>query len=117
MSRTGSLINNLMTDNPSRIVPEVGMGATELCYSDRHAYTVVDVNAKGTRIIVQQDKATRTDNLGMTDCQSYSYEPNPNAPKIGLRLCKNGRWVRAGETQNGIAFILGRRDEHYDFTR
>lgn len=119
MSRitTGSLINHLMSVSPSRTVPEVGMGATQVCFSDRHAFTVVEVSKSGKRITVQQDKATRTDKNGMSDCQDYTFEPNPNGSKHTLSLRKNGRWIEVGGSQSDFTYSIGHRAEYYDYTR
>ena len=57
----------------------VGMGATILMHSDRHAATIVDVFTKYGRlhVKVQRDKATRTDSNGMSDSQDYTFERDP----------------------------------------
>jgi len=103
----GNLMNRLMErgKNPE---PEIGMGCTELMYSDRHAYTII----KMTRctITVQRDKATRTDHNGMSDSQSYSYEPDPNGMTKVVRKTKRG-W-----SCHGTRFRLGDRDEYYDYS-
>lgn len=116
---TGSLVNHLMS-TPSPVVPAVGMGVTELCWTDRHAYTIVEVvNAK--TIIVQRDKVTRTDSNGMSECQDYSYEQDPEGGKttITLRITKRypqGRWVRKGDSVKGNAWHIGSRREYHDYS-
>ena len=111
----GNLINRIQ-EQCQMPEPEVGMGATELCYSDRHACTIIEVISP-TRIVVQEDKATRTDNNGMSDAQEYAYEPNPNGRRTEVTRRKNGRWIAKGESlKEGTAFALGHRDEHYDFS-
>lgn len=116
MARFGSMMNMLM-DNSKMPVPEVGMGATELCWSDRHAYTIVEIKSP-KRIIVQQDHAKRTDNNGMSECQSYEFTPNPDAAKIELSLRKNGRWMPVGQglKSGGSSFLIGSRQEYYDYS-
>lgn len=114
--QTGSLVNLLMAQsgNPT---PTVGMGATMLHWTDREAGTVVEVSPNGKRLVVQEDTATRTDKNGMSDCQSYSYEPNPNGSKTAYTLRRNGRWVMEGESmRTGRGLRLGTRDKHYDFS-
>lgn len=68
--------------------PTVGMGATHVMHSDRHAYTVIAVSPTGKRCIVQRDKAIRTDQNGMSDAQSYRFEADPQGALrvITLRL-------------------------------
>ena len=96
------------------MLPEVGMGATLILWSDRHAYTVVEVKSPRT-IIVQRDNAKRTDNLGMSESQEYSYTPNPNAPKEVFTFRKNGRWVEKGKSIRNSPLVLGIREEYYDY--
>lgn len=95
------------------VVPEVGMGCTEILWSDRHAFTVIEVTKSRDGVIrrckVQADKAIRTDNNGMSDCQSYRFERDPNGGILELKLTKKG-W-----NHKGTKFSMGTRDEHYDF--
>ena len=74
-TETGSMMNHLMV-NANHPKPVVGMGATMCSWSDRTAATIVAVTPK--TITVKCDKATRTDKNGMSDCQTYSYTPDPN---------------------------------------
>lgn len=115
---THNLISNLMlAGNNDRPTPEVGMGATVCMYSDRHACTIVEVNGRGTRVVVQEDTATRTDRNGLSDAQSYEYTPNPDAARDVFTLRKNGRWVRQGEsTTGGTALSIGHRSKFHDFS-
>lgn len=112
---TGSLINTLM-GAPADTTPKVGMGATILMWTDRHAATVIEVITP-KKIVVQEDTATRTDNYGMSDAQSYDYTPNPNGVKRTFTLRKNGAWVMTGMAmQGGTRLRLGVRDEYYDYS-
>jgi hypothetical protein len=108
-------MNRIIENNYQSAEPEVGMGVTELCYSDRHAYTVIAVDEK--TITVQQDKSVRTDKNGMSDAQSYAYESNPSGRTYTLRKRKkDGHWV-ATPKGNPNVFMIGHRDEYYDFSR
>lgn len=114
--RTGSLINNIHGNSAQRS-PEVGMGATVLMWTDRHAATITEVSKSGKAITIQRDVAKRTDNLGMSDAQSYEYTPNPDADKQVFTLRKNGAWVRKGQSmKNGERLGIGYRNEYYDFS-
>jgi hypothetical protein len=114
-SQTGSLINHVMSGSKDA-EPQVGMGATMLLWSDRHACTIVEVSPNKKRIGVQQDNAKRTDNNGMSDSQSYAYSPNVNAPVKYYTLRKNGAWVREGESMKGSRIAIGYRAEFHDFS-
>ncbi len=95
--------------------PVVGMGATELCWSDREPYTVVEV-ISAKKIVVQSDIATRTDKNYEAGPQIYTFAPNPEAPRIVVTLRRNGRWVRQGDSSKGSPFKLGSRDKYHDYT-
>lgn len=112
----GSLINTLM-ENAHEVTPEVGMGATILLWSDRHAATIVGIERKGKKLLVQRDKAIRTDKLGMSDAQAYTYERDEDADTEAFTLRKNGKWVREGTgMKSGTKLAIGYRSEYYDFS-
>lgn len=113
----GSLSNRLM-ERGQQVQPEVGMGATVTMYTDRKAYTVIEVRHNGKMVVVRRDTATRTDTNGMSDCQSYRYEPNENGRIETFTLRKNGRWLQVGESMRsyGCALIIGTRDEYHDYS-
>lgn len=110
----GSLQNAIGNQTRS-LKPEVGMGVTEIMYSDRHPYTVTKV-ISDSKIEVKGDIATRIDKNGCCETQEYTYETDENSPAITLRLNKYGRWKRQGEA-GGSTYLIGKREEYYDFTR
>lgn len=111
----GSLTNRMM-EGGGQIVPQVGMGATECCYTDRHAYTIVEV-VTDKLIVVQQDKAKRADTNGMSESQKYTYESDPEGRKVEVTLRKNGKWITKGEgLKNGTGWLIGDRREYHDYS-
>ena len=115
-SATGSLINHIYSgDRDSE--PVVGMGATILMWSDRHAATVVEVSADKKRVVIQRDNAKRTDKNGMSESQTYEFTPDPEARRETYTLRKNGAWViKGGGLKNGGRIKLGARSEYRDFS-
>lgn len=116
---TNSLINNIYS-HAKMATPAVGMGATELMYTDRKPYTIVEIIDEKT-IVVQEDKAIRLDDNGMSECQDYEFQSNPEAPKVTLvkktsSKVPNGRWVRKGSSINSNSFLIGKRDSYHDFS-
>lgn len=109
-----SLTNYLLSGTKGQPQPVVRMGATILMYTDRHAVTIVEV--KGKRIAVQQDRAIRTDDNGMSECQSYRFEADPQAPVTWYSLRKTGAWVRCGDSFNGQRLRIGERNEYHDYS-
>jgi hypothetical protein len=113
---TGSLINHVMSFAASgKPAPVVGMGATVLMWTDRHAATIVEVSANGKRVGIREDIATRTDANGMSESQTYSYAPNEAAAVEYYSLRKNGRYVRVGSSINGTGLLIGDRRQYRDF--
>lgn len=127
---TANLISNIHLAGSEGATPEVGMGATICHYTDRNAATVVAVRFKRDgsvkEIDVRQDKAIRTDSNGMSDAQSYRYEPNEDAPVNTWRVDSQGRFrrlatdwegkLRMESWRGGSKLALGIRDEFYDYT-
>jgi hypothetical protein len=118
----GNVINRIMEDYGKADI-QIGDGATLLMWSDRHAYTIIEVEryVTGARIgeikavVAQQDKATRLDGLGMSDSQSYTYQPNPNAEKERFTLRKDGRFRKVGSVNSSV-LAIGERREYYDYS-
>ena len=71
----GSLANR-MQEGAQLGEPYVGMGATEMLYSDRRPYTVQKVLGP-KRVIVTRDSWTRLDGNGRSEEQEYAYESTP----------------------------------------
>jgi len=112
---------NMVSSGPAEFDPEVGMGATILMWTDRVPVTIVDVTffKSGSRkgevrsVLVQRDLAKRTDENGMSDCQSYEFSPNPDASKQEWKKRKDGTFRM--ETR-GDVLRIGQRDKYYDFS-
>ena len=108
-TETNSMANYLMSGTRGQPAPKVGMGATILMWSDRHAATIVKVTP--TQVHVQRDKATRIDSNGMSEAQHYAYEADSSAPVEVFRRSKTGAYKC-----NGSQLRIGTRDEYYDFS-
>ena len=87
----------------------------ELCYSDRHAYQVIRMEAE-KRMVVRRMTAKRV-NVGeywMSDAQDYEFTENPDAPEITLRLHKDGFWYA---TNNCDPFRITKEPhEYFDYS-
>lgn len=112
MKAYGSLVNRLSEDSQSA-TPVVGMGATCMSYSDRHAYTIVRV--EGKKLWATPDIAVRTDSFGMSDAQSYSYTTDSTATECLFTLRKDGRW-HEGRSLSGRVLCIGHRDQYHDYS-
>ena len=123
-TQTGSLTNHILSRATiGQPEPVVGMGATLLAWTDRHAATIILVTNGGAMLTVQEDKVVRTDSGGpFTETQRYSYEANPAGAIHRFRKNKAGgwdevslnqktnRWVKTG----GYGLRIGERMEHRD---
>lgn len=121
IGQTGSLMNYLESQTASgefSAAIAVGDGATEFCWSDRHAWTVVAVTEPrkdGRRTVtVQQDRATRVDRNGMSESQRYRFEPNPDGPTAEVTW-QRGAWHRKGDPRGNV-FRFGHREEYHDYS-
>jgi len=92
--------------------PEVGMGATLIYWSDREPATIIQVSHNHKKIVLQKDKAIRTDNNGMSDSQTYDFEADPNGAIFTASLRKDGRYRITGSKQ---LVIVGSRRKYYDY--
>ena len=128
-SQTVSMTNFAMSGTLGQPEPVVGMGATVLLYSDRHAGTIVKVETwrKGVLLHVQRDITKRTDKNGFSECQEYEYTQDPNGLIDLFWMGKDSKtWrevrVECGKRRlcpkgSGFGLHIGDRDEYYDFTR
>lgn len=91
---------------------EVGDGVTVNLYSDSHAGTIVR-RTKNT-LHIQRDLAIRTDNNGMSDCQEYRYERDPNGSIYKANWSEKFGCFIFGGFKDGKSISVGRH-EYYDF--
>lgn len=115
MKLFGSLTNRIMESSKSP-TPEVGMGATEILWSDRHAYTVVRVvSPKLIELVRDEYEITNGDEVRAGKASpAYSYRPGNPAHVVRASLRKNGAWVRVGDSLDGVNYLLGHREEYRD---
>lgn len=115
-SETGSVINHIMA-GATQPGPKVGWGATVLSWTDRHAGTIIEVTEK--YFVVQLDTATRQDNNGMSESQTYHYAPNPNGMRHTFKKVtrgkRKGEWRESGSTA-GRAVSIGHRNQYHDYS-
>lgn len=94
----------------------IGDGATIQWWTDRTACTVIAVSTSGRQVTVQEDLATRIDSNGLSDTQTYRYQPNPKGRIWRFSLRKNGQWVQVGETiTGGLTLVIGFKRTYHDY--
>lgn len=104
----GSLQNRL-EENCKGEKPEIGMGATEMFYSDRQAWEVVAIR-DDRHIIVRRMKAKCNDYFA----GDWSVEPDENGHRAELFLTKKGQWRERLGRRLGNVFVLGYAEEYED---
>lgn len=139
-TQTASLVNHLY----SRAVigqpePVVGMGATVLSWTDRHAATIVSVGTQRFKgkdlvaIVVQEDRATVVKGSCHDGSAEYEYAANPDGWRNEFVRGDDGKWFQVGRNilrydefdkpvfssrlsvkKNGPGLRIGERQEHYD---
>jgi hypothetical protein len=118
-TETASLINHCLSGTSGAPTPVEGMGATLLMWTDRHAYTIVEVSGNGRRIVARRDHATRLDANRYpqtSDSQVYRYAQNPDATEEVFTLRRNGSYVRQGDSMKGNRLRIGERSEYHDYS-
>lgn len=91
---------------------KVGDGVTIHLYSDSHAGTVIRRTAKS--ITIQQDKAIRIDNNGVSESQEYRFERDENGWISTYRWSDvYGAFRSSGDQSIGIT---NSRYEYYDYS-
>lgn len=111
--RVGSLVNLIGDNALDNAEAAVGVGVTEIMWTDRKAGTIIEVKRNGKTLVVQYDKATRTDANGMSDAQSYSFERDANGATREFTLRKDGTYRAKGGTGR---LIVGVRDHYHDYS-
>lgn len=101
----GSVINRIMEGSSAEEI-KVGMGATALFWSDRQAFTVIEIKSK-SRILVQRD---RVKILAVMPAQEWEIEPDSQGEIWELIKTKKG-WKKL---KSSIYVRVGVRDEYYD---
>ena len=120
----GSINNLLLSGTNGEPEPVVGMGATILMYSDRHAASIIRVEKfksgphKGEprSIFVQEDAFVRTDANGMSESQSYAFSADPKGRVSEFSVRYGGdrkRWVEKDGTNR---LRIGEREKYHDFS-
>lgn len=101
----GSLQNKLYAESNGQYVPEVGMGATMIGWTDRVPYTITEV-VSDTKIKVEADTVVAN---AWPDGNAKSITPNPHGDRHTLCL-RNGLWKDEGLNN----YAIGLRSYYYD---
>lgn len=114
----GGSLQNRLIERQRGMKPQIGMGVTQILWSDRYPFEVVAI--KDTRhITVREMNAKLISGSWMDECQEYEYESNENGRTFDLFLTNKGRWVaRIGrEYIDGYTWYVGNaemyRDPHF----
>jgi hypothetical protein len=107
----GSLTNRI-AESTVQPEPKVGMGATIIMYSDRHAATIVRVSTP-RRIVIQEDKTALVGGSRMSESQEYTFEPNLKAELRTYTKRKDGVWRELAD-HTTTTLVIGDRDEYHD---
>lgn len=105
--------------NGQEKIVKVGDGCTICYYTDREPATIIEISDDGKTIKVQEDKSTRTDHNGMSECQTYEYERDLNG---SIHIFKQTRKNKNFYTDNGkyndwgTWLGFGGRRKYYDYS-
>lgn len=89
VGEAGSFINQMMSNNSS--LPVVGKGATEMLYSDRRCYEVIEVSEDGKTVKLEVLDAVYAGKKGEAQIghQDWKFEPTGRYFNI---VWRNGAW-------------------------
>lgn len=125
-TQTASLVNHIQSRATiGQPTPTVGMGATILCWTDRHPATIIEIWEEDNTYVVavQEDHASRTDKNGLSEVQEYDYSPNCTGSVSYYRLV-DGRWqgvrmnskTKRWNKAEGSGLRIGEREKYHDFS-
>ena len=109
MIEYGSL-TNILYGNAKSTPPYIGQGATEVLWTDRHAYEVIAIKDE-RHIIVRRMNARLVSEY---EDQEYELTSDPNGSCVNLFRKKNGQWVERIGREYGAKFVLGVMNEYED---
>lgn len=122
-------INNRLEACCKMPVPEIGMGVTELLWSDREPYEVIKViNEK--KILIRSLGYERTDKNGICESQEYRFFSKPDG-YVKTLVLRNGKWrdlKKEMVNENGklvtidtrklgcSEWLIGRAEKYFDLS-
>lgn len=110
MARWYGSAQNRILENARPATPVVGMGATEILWSDRHGYEIIAVKDE-RHCTARRLKRTI---IGDWYAQNWRLESDENGYTVELFKTKEGRWVERRGRAYGNKFIIGWADEYED---
>lgn len=110
MTRWYGSLQNRLEERSKPKKPEIGMGCTEMWYSDREAYEVVRI--KDDRHVVVRELKCKL--IGSYYDQEYEYESDPNGREKTLFLTKKGVWREQIGKRLYNVFVMGYAQKYYD---
>lgn len=97
------------------MIPVIGMGLTEICWSDRHPWTVIEVMSK-TKIRIQKDAVKAKEGVKKMYHQEWDITADPNGRTEVVTLRRNGKWHTLRMPMTYTGFVLGKHFNHYDWS-
>lgn len=108
MYHTNSVVSQITETASQEVIPHVGMKCTQNYYTDRRVCTIVAVH--GNSITVRDNIVKCID---YWDSKYEVTEDLTGNPKVFTKR-KNGRWVRQGDSMNGLGLTLNSSDHYVD---
>ena len=119
----GSIINQIAATYVQDPEPQVGMGCTELCWSDRNPYEIVGFShnraGKIVSIEVRAMAATVDPNAdNRIGHQNWVITSNLCGQRKTLKLRKGRKagWYEKNGSEWGSKFMLGHAEKYYDWS-
>lgn len=94
-------------------IPMLGMGVTINYLSDETPATIIQLTHNDKRMVIQEDKATRIDNNGVSESQEYTYTRDPDGAIHIATMRRNGQFRISGGQQS---ITLDVRRKYWDYS-
>jgi hypothetical protein len=110
--------------SPTRVVPEVGMAASVITFTDREPVTVVEVipfksgplKGQAREVVVTYDDWKVVSGSEHDGSAVYEYTSNPDGHQQSFVLSTRGRrvghWLQKGTGGIGYSLVLGYRERY-----
>ena len=104
----GSSYNKGLVKSGCFVIPRIGSGATEILWTDRHPYTIIDVRLTPIPMCtIQADKVI------VNKDGTFKMKRDPDGIKVKLSRRADGTWREVKRTR-GCIYYIGERHYYLD---
>lgn len=113
MSKWYGSLENRLEEGKTYGEIKVGTGVTEMLYSDRNPYEVVEV-IDDRHLLIRPLDYKRVSGSAQDGSAEYEYYSNEDAPVIKIFKSKTGWRAQLGRKLGSIKYAVGFAERYYD---